>query len=114
MYHSLCLVAFLQGPPLLSDFRFSPLPEGPASSSDVIVQDAFFLLCARCSPKKYQKTFEFYLPGNLSIYVFSGKNTFTVHVLEMITVIKSYLILFEITGQRALFHCISRVHNKFL
>lgn len=112
MYHSLCLVAFLQGPPLLSDFRFSPLPEGPASSSDVIVQDAFCLLCARCSPKKYQKTFEFYLI--FQSIVFSGKNTFTVHVLEMITVIKSHLILSEITGQSALFHCISRVHNKFL
>lgn len=83
-------MAFLQGPPLLSDFRFSPLPDGPASSSDVIVQDAFCLLCARCNPKKnYQKTFKFYLIFQSMYFLVIAHFL----VLDMVMVIKSYLML---------------------
>lgn len=107
MYHSLCLVAFLQGPPLLSDFRFSPLPEGPASSSDVIVQDAICLLCALCNPKKYQKTFKFYLIFQSMYFMIIAH----LLVLDMVMVnIKSYLILSVLDN--SMFESFSKLLSK--
>ena len=50
-YHSSCFLVFWQGPPLSSALRLSPLPDGPAASSDVMVQEDFCLFCARCSPE---------------------------------------------------------------